>query len=114
QRATDSELQLRGAEAELANLRATLRNQVLNQQSLQANVEAQYNQARLDLEANEELSKEGLIASVLLKKSRLIEQELGARNEMEKKKIQASRESAEAQISAQQARVDQFRAVYRL
>ena len=33
---------------------------------------------------------------------------------MEKKKIEANTESAEAQLSAQQARVDQFRAVYRL
>src|SRR5437773_7356968 len=38
QRATDSELQLQSAEADLANLRAGLRNQILNQQSLQASV----------------------------------------------------------------------------
>src|ERR1041385_7004612 len=38
QRATDSELQLKGAEADLTNLRATLRNQILNQESQQATV----------------------------------------------------------------------------
>ena len=114
QRATDSELQLKGAEADLANLRATLRNQILNQQSLQASVESQYTQARLDLDANRQLSQTGLIAEVLLKKSELLAHELGVRNEMEKKKIEANTESAEAQLSAQQARVDQFRAVYQL
>ena len=114
QRATDSELQLKGAEADLANLRATLRNQILNQQSQQAIVESQYNQAQLDLDANRQLAQMGLIAEVLLKKSELLVRELGVRNEMEKKKIEANTESGEAQLSAQQARVDQFRAVYRL
>ena len=114
QRATDSELQLKGAEADLANVRATLRNQILNQQSQQAIVESQYNQAQLDLDANRQLAQTGLIAEVLLKKSELLARELGVRNEMEKKKIEANTESAEAQLSAQQARVDQFRAVYRL
>src|SRR5881409_1216198 len=71
QRATDSELQLKGAEADLANVRATLRNQILNQQSQQAIVESQYNQAQLDLDANRQLAQTGLIAEVLLKKSEL-------------------------------------------
>ena len=114
QRATDSELQLKGAEADLANVRATLRNQILNQQSQQAIVESQYNQAQLDLDANRQLAQTGLIAEVVLKKSELLARELGVRNEIEKKKIEANTESAEAQLSAQQARVDQFRAVYRL
>src|SRR5438093_11349924 len=114
QRATDSELQLEGAEADLVNVRATLRNQILNQQSQQAIVESQYNQAQLDLDANRQLAQTGLIAEVVLKKSELLARELGVRNEMEKKKIEANTESAEAQLSAQQARVDQFRAVYRL
>ncbi len=114
QRATDSELQLKGVEADLANLRATLRSQILNQQSQQSAVESQYNQAQLDFEANQELVKDGLISDLLLKKSRLIAQELAARNEMEKKKVEVNSESAEAQLAAQQARVDQFRAVYEL
>src|SRR5438128_8454781 len=45
QRALDAELQLRGTEADLANLRATLQNQILNQQAQQASVESDYNRA---------------------------------------------------------------------
>src|SRR5438105_4871212 len=41
QRATDAELQLKGAEADLANLRAILQNDLLNQQAQQANVESE-------------------------------------------------------------------------
>ena len=112
--ATDAELQVKSVEADLANLRATLRNQILNQQSQQAAIEAQYNQAKLDLEANQELSKKGLIASIFLKKSEVTARELGARNEMEKKRVEANAESADAQIAAQQSRVDQYRAIYSL
>src|SRR6476660_2530095 len=69
QRATDAELQLKGAEADLSSLRATLQNEILNQEALQANTEAEYNKAKLDYEANLELSKDGLIADLILRKS---------------------------------------------
>src|SRR5262249_11385408 len=57
QRTTDAELQLKGAEADLANLRATLQTDLLNQQTQQAGIESEYNKAKLDYEANLELSK---------------------------------------------------------
>jgi len=114
QQATDSELQLKGAEADVENLRATLRNQILNQQTQQAVVESQYNQAKLDSQVNEMLFKKELIADLLLKKSQLSTQELEIRNELEKKKIEVISQSGVAQVAAQQARVDQFRAVYQL
>jgi len=114
QRATDAELQLKGAEADLANLRATLQNEILNQQTQQASIESEYNKARLDYEANQELAKDGLIAELILKKSQVTVQELSSKNEMEKKKVEGNTKSADARIGAQQARVDQFRVVYEL
>ena len=114
QRAIDAELQLKGAEADLANLQATLQSQILNQQAAQASVESDYNRAKLDFEANRELAKDGLIADVILKKSQVTTQELAAKNEMEKKKVEVNSKSADAQIAAQQARVDQYRAALEL
>jgi len=114
QRAIDAELQLKGAEADLANLQATLQSQILNQQAAQASVESDYNRAKLDFEANRELAKDGLIADVILKKSQVTTQELAAKNEMEKKKVEVNSRSADAQIAAQQARVDQYRAALEL
>ena len=114
QRATDAELALKGAEADLANIRATLQTDILNQQGVQAGVEADYNRAKLDFEANKELNKDGLIADVILKKSEESARELAAKNEMEKKKVAVNSQSAEARIAAQQAKVDQFRAAYDL
>jgi len=114
QRTTDAELQLKGSEADLANLRATLQNDLLNQQAQQANVESEYNKAKLEFEANQELSKDGLIADLLLKKSEFTARELASKNEMEKKKVESNSKSAEARIAAQQARVDQLRVIYEL
>lgn len=114
QRATDAELAVKGAEADLANLRATLQTDILNQQSAQAGVESEYNRAKLDFEANQELNKDGLIADVILKKSQESARELAAKNEMEKKKVAVNSQSADARIAAQQARVDQLRAAYEL
>jgi HlyD family secretion protein len=114
QRTTDAELQLRGAEADLASLRATLQNDLLNQQALQLNTEAEYNKAKLDYEANEELAKDGLIADLILRKSQVTAQELGSKVETEKKKIDGMTKSAEARMGAQQARVDQLRVAFEL
>jgi HlyD family secretion protein len=114
QRAIDAELAVKGAEADLANLRATLQTDIINQQSAQAGVESEYNRAKLDFEANQELNKDGLIADVILKKSQESARELAAKNEMEKKKVAVNSQSAEARIAAQQVRVDQLRAAYDL
>src|SRR5262250_1740667 len=114
QRSTDAELQLKGAEADLASLRATLQNDLLNQEAEEANTEAEYNKAKLDYEANLELAKDGLIADLILRKSQVTAQELGSKVETEKKKIDGMTKSAEARIGAQQARVDQLRVAYEL
>ncbi len=114
QRETDAQLQLKGAEADLANLRATLQNDLLNQQAAQAAIESEYNKAKLDYEANQELAKDGLIADLIVRKSQVTVQELASRNEMEKKKVEGNAKSAEARIGAQQARVDQLRVAYEL
>src|SRR5213593_2111943 len=55
QAAFEAEWQLKGAEAEQANLRVQLDTQRLNQQSAVAIAQAAYNSAKLDFEVNEEL-----------------------------------------------------------
>jgi HlyD family secretion protein len=114
QRATDAELQLKGAEADLANLRATLQNELLNQQAAQSNILSEYNKAKLDYEANQELAKDGLIADLILRKSQVTVQELASKNETEKKKIENLAKTSEARLGAQQARVDQLQVAFEL
>src|SRR5205085_595317 len=61
QAAFEAEWALKAAEAELANLRVQLNSQRLTQQALAATAEANYNNAELEAEVNEELAKSGLV-----------------------------------------------------
>jgi HlyD family secretion protein len=114
QTVVDAELQLRGAEADLAKTKAELQNQLVNQQVTLANAESAAKRAQLQAEADAELLKEGLIGQLVAKLSRATSDNLIEQAEMEKKKIDSNAQSAEAQISAQEARVEQFRAAFQL
>jgi HlyD family secretion protein len=114
QAAFDAEWQLKGAEAELSNLRVQLQTQRLNLQSAVASVNANYNSAKLDLEVNEELAKNGLVPRLTLKQSRAKAEELEKLLEIEQQRLEISAEAAESQLAVQSARVEQLRALLQL
>jgi HlyD family secretion protein len=106
----DAELQVRGAEADLANTRAQLQTQVLNQQAAQVGVESAFKQARMQAEVDEALASKGLGSDITMKKSKVAAEALQAQNEMEKRRVEMNLKSADAQIQAAEARIDQLRA----
>lgn len=110
----DAELQLRGAEADLASLKVRLNNELLEQQSQAANIQGQYHKAKIQAEANERLSKEGLQSSVLTKISQVEAEELANRHRIETERLRIRSGSTDAQLAAEQARVAQRRALYDL
>src|SRR3954468_9392639 len=114
QEALDAEFQLRAAEADLASVRVRLQNELLQQQSAAADIQAQFHRARITAEANEQLSKEGLQSSVTTQISRVEANELENRNRIEQERLKIRGESAQAQVAAEQARVAQRRALYEL
>jgi HlyD family secretion protein len=114
QEALDAEYQLRAAEADLASLKVRLHNDLLEQQSQAADIQAQYHTARMTAEANEELSKEGLQSKITTQISRVEADELGNRHRIEQERLKIRGESAEAQLAAERARVAQRRALYEL
>ncbi len=114
QAALEAEAQVRAAEADLANLRAQLVSETLNQQAAAAAVEADYNQAKLQSEADTELNKQGLVSNLTQRLSALRADQLGKRNEIEKLRLSKRSDAVDAQVAAQEARVDQLRALYKL
>jgi HlyD family secretion protein len=110
----DAELQLRGAEADLASLKVRLNNELLEQQSQAANIQGQYHKAKIQAEANERLSKEGLQSSVLTRISQVEAEELANRHRIETERLQIRSGSTEAQLAAERARVAQRQALYEL
>ena len=114
QAAFDAEWQHKAAEAELANLKVQLATQRLNQQAQVASAEANYNNARLDFEVNDELAKAGLVPSLTLKQSKTKADELAKLLEIEHERLKISVDAATAQLAVQEAKVAQLRAAVQL
>ena len=114
QAALDSEYQLRAAEAEFVDLKVQLQSQFLNQQADAANVLTEFNQAKLQAEADKKLHEEGLIGALIVQLSAVRAKELATRHELEQKRLEIASESVDAQLAARRARVDQFRALAEL
>lgn len=114
QASVESENQLKGAEAQLANLRIQLKNQVLAQQAAAATVQAEFSQAKLQAESDALLASQGLIGELTMKLSRVRADELAIRNELEQKRLASVAEAMQAQLTVQQAEVDRLRGLHRL
>jgi HlyD family secretion protein len=110
----DAQLKLQAAKAGLANLKVQLENDLLAQRATAANIEADYNKAKMQAQMNEALSKDQLVSDLVLKQSLVDEQSLGARNQIAKDQLATKAESTRAQLAVQQSAVDQARAVLQL
>jgi HlyD family secretion protein len=114
QNAAEAESQLKAAQADYDNLRARLDSDLLNQKAQAASVESQSQQAKLQAQADQELSKDGLIPLITMKKSSLQSEMLAKQSTIEQEKVERNTVSAQAQLTAQRARVEQARAVFEL
>ncbi len=110
QLAFDVEWQLRAAEAQLTRLKVQLESDRLTQESMTASLKSDYVQAKLEAEADELLSKDGLVALLTAKKSRAKADDLASRYDIEVKRLEISAKAADAQIAVQQAEVEKLRA----
>src|SRR5215472_8053477 len=114
QAAFDAESLLKGAEADLANLKVQLDSQKLTQQAAVATAEANFSSAKLDLEVNEQLNKNGLVPDITLKQAKAKAEELGKLLEIEEERLKISADAAKAQLAAQETKVLQLRAQVQL
>src|SRR5690606_33272612 len=103
--------QLAAAGSSLANLRATLENQRLNQQAAVASVRSQYNEAVRQEEANRELAARGLIPVLDMKRWEDTATELRERLSIEEQRLEFLRASAEAQLQAQESEIERLRSL---
>jgi HlyD family secretion protein len=114
QAAVDVEYQIKTAEADLNNLRSRLDSDRMSQQASTAQVQSDYSQAKIQLDTDEQLAKEGLVPILTLRISRVRVEQLANRLEIEKKRVTSAKSSADAQVAAQQSRIEQLRAQLRL
>ncbi|HJO39751.1 MAG: efflux RND transporter periplasmic adaptor subunit [Vicinamibacterales bacterium] len=114
QQLAEAQLLLRAAEADYENLRVKLDSDLLTQRAGAATVEAEYQQARLQAEADTQLAADGLTSDLIMRISVSRAQELGTRTGIEQERLSIASESAAAQLAAQDARVEQVRSTYQL
>jgi HlyD family secretion protein len=104
----EAQRQLAGAEANRANLLATLENQRLNQEAAVATVRSQYREAVRQATANRQLAERGLIPQMDLQRTEDTAAELAARLEIEEKRLNFIEASMKAQMAAQASEIDRL------
>ena len=107
QQVLDAESQLREAEARLIEARSNIERSRLDQMATAARVDSDSRQARLQADADEELAKQGLVASLNAKKSKAAAEELENRAKIEQERMRLSNASIEAQIAVPKSTVEQ-------
>jgi len=107
--------QLAAAESELVSAQASyvareteLESQVLDQRARLAGFEAEHEGARLQAEAERELSERGIISAIQYRRSQLSADSLGVRVDMERERLDNSRRNIAKQLEAERARIDQL------
>ncbi|HUE82313.1 MAG TPA: HlyD family efflux transporter periplasmic adaptor subunit [Pyrinomonadaceae bacterium] len=114
QQAIDAEFQLKAAEADEENLRVRLESENMTQQSVLATIRSEYSQAKLRLDTDEVLAKQGLVPDLLMKVSRVNVQDLANRVDVEERRLAITAKSNRAQLNARAAQLQQLRALARL
>ena len=112
--ALDAEFQLKGAEAEYANLRVQVNSELMNQKATEAAVRSEYEQSKIQHAVDDKLHKEGIGAEVTAQLSKVKLEQLGIRVELEGERTKVAADSAKARLAAQQAKIDQQKALYQL
>ena len=114
QQALDAKLNVEAAQADYANLKAQLQTQYLQQQATAATTEASYRQAKLQADADEQLYKEGLKSNITYQQSAAQAQGLEQSSKMAREQLKQYAQLIKAQLAAQQAKVDQAKALEQL
>ena len=114
QAAVDAQLQWKASQAEYQSQRAKLESDLMNQKAGAATVKADYNQAQLQSQTDKSLYDLGVISGLAYRASKSKADELTIRNGLEDQRLESTQKSIDAQLSEQQAKVDQMRVLAEL
>lgn len=112
QLAFDAEFQVKIGEAQLAKLKVQLESDKLTQKASLATLKSDAEQARLVAEADENLSKRGLVPVLTAKQSRAKASDLLGRVEIEEERTRIAEDSTRAQIASSEAELEKARALF--
>ncbi|HYD85079.1 MAG TPA: RND transporter, partial [Opitutus sp.] len=112
--AADADSQLKAAEAEFANLKVQIESSVLAAESVAATAKADYEQAKLRAEVNDELIKDGLVSPLDARLSKVTAEQAATRNSIEQKRYAFTKDSVAPQLAVKAAEVERLRSQAKL
>ncbi len=107
--ATDAASQLKAAEADLQSFKVQLESGLLAAESTAAAAKADFEQAKLRAQVNEELFKKGLVSELDMRLSKVTAEQAQARNTIEQKRFAFARDGVAPQLAMKAAEVDRVR-----
>ena len=110
----DAQLQLKGAQADSINTRAKVESDLMDQKAAGATVNADYSQAQLQAKTDKSLYDLGVISGLTYSASKGKADELVTRNALEKQRLTLNEKAIETQLSVQQTKVEQAKALLAL
>jgi HlyD family secretion protein len=112
QQTEEARYALEAAEAEFTETELALRGQQLDQRAALAVARAEFESARLQAEAEQTLSEEGIVSTLQYRRSALLAEQLQVRLDIEADRLAQFSTSVEARLAAQRARLEQVRNIY--
>lgn len=114
QAAADAESQLKSAEADFRSFKVQLESGLLAAESTAAAAKADYEQAKLRAQVNDDLFKKGLVSELEMRLSKVTAEQAGMRNTIEQKRYLFAKEGIAPQLTVKATEVDRTRALAKL
>ncbi len=114
QEAVSADLDLKSAEAEYHNTKAKVDGDLLTIRAEAATVEADYENAKRDLDQKIELNKIGVVSASEVKIARAREKELATRFQIEQDRIAENSKAVDTQLEVAKSTIDSKRALAQL
>lgn len=114
QQTLNADWALKEAEAGYNSLKQQLQNQLYDQRAVAATAKSDFLQAKLQSERDAEMAKLGLGPQLTADLSKAKEESETTRSEIESEKVGVLQDSIKAQLVAQQAKIEQLRALHQV
>lgn len=114
QAAADAETHLKAAEADLRSFKVQLESGLLSSESTAAAAKADYEQAKLRAEVNDDLFKKGLVSELDMRLSKVTAEQAEVRNGIEQKRYAFAKDGVAPQLTVKAAEVEQAQALAKL
>jgi HlyD family secretion protein len=111
QKLLDAQLQLKAAQADYQNLRATLQSTLMDKKAAAAAVNSDYTQDQLQSQTDKQLFDLGVISGLTYNASKNKADQLTTQHQISQEQIDMNAKAIEVQLASQQTKIDQARAL---